>query len=408
MKLESKRLTKNPSPFSMDGFFLAGGSLLSNITKKEISDYDYYPKTKEALISGIYYLLEVENCFIVGISDRAITLKSNNEKSESGERAIIQLMTYDTFETADKIFENFDFTVCMAAFDCDTKEYFFHDDFFPDVASKTLRVNVKTKYPLNSLLRTTKYREKGYYIAKTEQIKLGYAIAKKGFPNSWEEFETQIGGSYGRIISLNVGDKEYSFDNVIEFLDNMIFDFSQYEQIEDESLLKTITPQKLEILFGDDIIFYTFVGNHKLILDKNGFIIHCAYNSQEMIKTKTELFFDNLLNSYKPNISEWQHDYIMGYKFLIKNGDVYHPGNRRNIEFVYRLNEEKEEPKYPHLFVYYEKPKVPSITYMNNKEYKTAIVEAKIKIEDIVNLTETKEAFTTKKLTLIKEINHDK
>lgn len=98
------RLPKNPLPFNLKGCYLAGGAILSVVTKKEVSDYDIYPKSKENLID-IFFHLEDEGCFVVNVSDRAITWKSNSVTNDKGERAIIQVMTFDEFDSPNKIFD---------------------------------------------------------------------------------------------------------------------------------------------------------------------------------------------------------------------------------------------------------------------------------------------------------------
>jgi hypothetical protein len=227
------RLPKTPDPFGLTGCYIAGGAILSIATKTDINDYDIYPKSAKGF-EDVIHTLHDSNCFVVNISDRAITYKSNDVKNDKEERAIIQVMTYDYFDTPEKIYENFDFSVCMGAFDCDTKSYNFHPDFYPDIATKTLRFNHKTRYPLNSLLRVHKYAKKGFFISKPESTKLALTIAKTGMPNSWEELEAQIGGSYGREIELQRKDMEFSFENAIELLSDMVFDFDQYLSISEE------------------------------------------------------------------------------------------------------------------------------------------------------------------------------
>jgi len=253
----------------IQGCFIAGGAILSVATKTEINDYDIYPKSDLAFESLVMSLIEDQVCFVMNLSDKALTLKCNNIKNAKGERAIIQIMfSPDFFPTTESIFEKFDFTVCMAAFDCDAKEYIFHKDFYPDVASKTLRFNNGTLYPLNSLIRTTKYKEKGYYIAKPELLKIAFAIVQKGMPTSWEELESQIGGSYGKQISVSSDGIEFNYENVIQVLSEMdCSEFVLKDESEDWSridpdliasacLKRTIPVLKMEndtyALIGDD------------------------------------------------------------------------------------------------------------------------------------------------------------
>ena len=110
-------MKKIPKPAFSDlkGCFVAGGEILSIVTKTPVNDYDIYPKSRKDALDILIELINERECFVVSYSDRAITLKQNtNMRGE--ERPTVQVMIFDTFESAEKIFEFFDFTVCMGAF----------------------------------------------------------------------------------------------------------------------------------------------------------------------------------------------------------------------------------------------------------------------------------------------------
>jgi hypothetical protein len=261
-----KRLPK--MPFEFENCFIAGGSILSTVTKTDVADYDVYPKNKNGLESALYVLMEDHSSFICNISDRAITLKVNDVKDpKTGNRVIVQIMFFKWFETAKSIFDVFDFTVCMGAYDCDTQEYVFHEDFYGDIASKTLRFNHNTKFPLNSLMRVSKYKNKGYHIGKFEYTKIALAIAKKGLPNSWEELEREIGGVYGKEIKLQQGEDrlEYSYENAISVLSELEFDPDYYLKNEqDNDSYSDVSIEEIIQYFTDEEKEYTEVYNNKL------------------------------------------------------------------------------------------------------------------------------------------------
>lgn len=235
------RLPKEFDPFELKNCFIAGGSILSVVTKTEIKDYDIYPKSFEGFSDAVHTMKE-HSAYVVSITEKAITYICNDIHDRSGCRVTAQIMLFDWFDTAEKIFDYFDFTVCMAAYDCDTKSYIFHEDFYPDVSSNTLRFNYKTKYPLGSLLRVHKYKNKGYNIGKLEHTKIALALAKKGLPNSWDELESQIGGFYGKELSLKTENMEYSFENAIQVLSDMDLDFNSYLENNSEKY-SGITPE---------------------------------------------------------------------------------------------------------------------------------------------------------------------
>jgi hypothetical protein len=221
IEAKNSRLRDFRDTFGKMEAFIAGGAILSNTTKTQIADFDIYPKSRHAAAEVCLDLIENNNCFVVSITDRAVTFKSNDITSDDGTRAIIQVMIFSEFTDPKKIFDYFDFTVCMAAQDLESGEFTFHDDFWADVAAKNLRFNPGTRYPLNSMLRVSKYRSKGYHISKSEHVKIALAVAKGGMPESWEELENMIGGTYGKTLRLSREEEEFTFENAVAILSDI-------------------------------------------------------------------------------------------------------------------------------------------------------------------------------------------
>lgn len=339
--------------FDLPGCFIAGGAILSIVTKTEINDYDVYPKTNSAMIDAFYSLINDYGCFVVNITDRAVTFKSNSTKNDKGERAIVQVMTYDTFETAEKIFQNFDFTVCMGAFDCDTKSYAFHDDFYPDIACRALRFNPKTRYPLNSLIRVTKYQNKGFFASKPEHVRMILTTIERGLPNSWEELESQIGGTYGRQISLLRDDIPFSFESAIELLSD-IGEFHATDETYD------VCPEDLEDMFSDELKNVVVNDEDNYFLVKDGKI-------------------NRSLGKLKPKkcvvVNENDVVRFYGYKVLHDLGDGrYGPGVQVNSKVEYRIGEETSCTTSPYLFVFPEIPNKSSMFTYGGKKKKVGVI----------------------------------
>lgn len=231
------------SELGLEGCFIAGGAVLSRVTKQPIADYDVYPKSREAMLDIFAILLE--DGYVVNLSDRAATFKLNNMIGDNGERMIVQVIIGE-FTFPRDIFDCFDFTVCMGAYDVDQKKYFFDDRFWIDVASKDLVFNPGTLYPLNSLIRVNKYKAKGYHISKPQMVKMILTCMNSQFPSSWEDLESQIGGTYGRQIKINSKDLEFNMENIFtvldgihEFHDSGVDEYSNY------------TEEELELYYGD-------------------------------------------------------------------------------------------------------------------------------------------------------------
>jgi hypothetical protein len=387
------RLPNQPHPFSgLDKCFVAGGAILSAVTKSDVSDYDIYPKSKESAVDLIYYLMEEEGCFIVNISDRAVTLKSNEHKNDKDERIIVQIMMFDGFDTADKIFEFFDFTVCMAAFDCDTKQYIFHPDFWPDVAGKTIRFNPKTRYPLNSMMRLSKYRTKGYVLPTSEMIRMSLTLMTSRLPTSWDELEAVIGGTYGQQVKLHTEGKEFSIQAAIELFDNLNVDHLYPDTSTDYS---DFSADDFGMAFGNEKVYafavpeqkgmFSAVGRAKIaLITENGRISAFGDKSVQL----REILKKEPFETASPDMM------IYGYKTFkeLPDGALENCINSKKLRYV--VGEWTEEPKSPHIYIH---PKKSSV-YGTQKLYKVGFL-----LSDVVTLTDHET--TVKKIQVIEKVS---
>lgn len=337
------RIPANPDPFALTGCFIAGGAILSIATKTDINDYDVYPKSSEGF-ADVVHQLEDCGCFVISITDRAITYKSNTELNANGERSTIQVIMYDYFKTPEDIFENFDFTVCMGAYDTDSKSYIFHEDFYPDIATSTLRFNHKTRYPLNSLLRTSKYRHKGFHISKPEHTKLALAVANAGMPQSWEDLESQIGGTYGREIELAREGIEFNYANAIELLSNI--DFAHCRADDHAKEYSRVT--------ADDIVTH-FVPQPSSTINVNQ-QLHVVTDSHIEAMINPTLITKFGVPDHFQTITQGR---LSGYVTLIRNKDGLLMSPTRTLSNVtYNIGEEASVDVWPHLSVSLRKPAI--------------------------------------------------
>ncbi len=121
--------------------------------------------------------------------------------SKMEEEPSVQIMSFDEFPTAQHIFEAFDFTCCMGAFDLDAKEFILHGQFLTHCAQRFLSFNPTTRFPYASAWRVRKYEEKGFTIGKMEFQKILMACADKPI-KSWDDLKEQIGGVYGEAFDI--------------------------------------------------------------------------------------------------------------------------------------------------------------------------------------------------------------
>lgn len=192
--------------------FLAGGAITSIFTRQEINDFDIYFRRAEDAFS---FILDNGGWTIME-TDKAFTIKHKKE--------MLQAIFFKYFSAAEEIFESFDFTVCMGAYDFQSEEFVLHEDFLKDNASRRLVFNSKTNFPLISALRVEKYKGKGYSISKKEFVKILLGISNLKI-DSYEKLKVHVGGMYGDDIThlLNISEeKPFNLEEITATMDNDI------------------------------------------------------------------------------------------------------------------------------------------------------------------------------------------
>lgn len=191
---QQKEKIKALWPFSMtkeDGSplkcWIAGGAITSVVTGAPVNDVDMYFGSKRDLYEAVALAYE-ESLWCVAASKRALTFKDYNGNT-------YQFIMGQFHDTAESIFENFDFTINMAALRYDG-ELEIHKSFVDDVCSRTLRFNPGTLYPICSAIRVNKYKGRGYTMTDGEYLKVLLAIAALDI-KSWDDTKDQLGEHYG-------------------------------------------------------------------------------------------------------------------------------------------------------------------------------------------------------------------
>lgn len=238
---KEKTYLLNQLGFKPQGSFLAGGAITSLFTNDKINDFDLYFKSKEDFVRALEYAYE-DHLWCVHVSSRAITFAIGNE--------VYQMMYFDWFETADQIFDKFDFTACMGALDLDTKDFIFHPRFMADVAKRELKFNPNTLYPLASGVRTLKYQERGFSLNKHEMIKVLMSCVFKNV-TSWDELRDQLGGNYGERV-FSSPDKEFTLDNAIEALEQPREPKTHEEILKDMDKIPANFEQAYRLVFNEE------------------------------------------------------------------------------------------------------------------------------------------------------------
>lgn len=184
---------------------VAGGLITSLFTNKEINDIDVYFQDKQSLSN--FLTEEMGNNWLIAHTDKAFLFKYDNKS--------VQAIYFKYFQNANEIFDTFDFTVCMGAYDFEKEDFVLHENFLKDNASRILRFNSNTSYPIVSALRIDKYKKKGYTIGKVEFLRVMLTVLNSNITD-YKTLKEQLGGMYGE-----------NYDKIIAPLENEEFDIKK-------------------------------------------------------------------------------------------------------------------------------------------------------------------------------------
>lgn len=194
-KSELHKIKEAAAHFLPGDAFIAGGALTSVFTRREIKDVDIYFRSEESFRSAVESAY-ADELWCVAATDRAVTFVDGS--------CVVQLMCFDWFDSPVAIFDAFDFTACMAAYDIQAQEFVFHESFLKHAAQRHLSFHSGTRYPFGSLLRVLKYQSKGYSIGQGDLLRVALCCHRTPL-NSWEDLAKAIGGQYGERVNLDDG-----------------------------------------------------------------------------------------------------------------------------------------------------------------------------------------------------------
>lgn len=183
-KLLSKIPTKVVKAAKANNVWLAGGALTSLFTDSKINDYDLYFRNKYDCAN---FIQGIGSCAVLQLTKKSVTLSIGN--------FVLQCIWFNYFDSPDDIFNSFDFTINMAAYDFSADEFVIDPRFFTDLAIRKLVINPGTAYPINTLLRVSKYENKGYTIDPVELLKLSVAISKREI-KTYGDLRVEVSGVY--------------------------------------------------------------------------------------------------------------------------------------------------------------------------------------------------------------------
>ena len=266
---------------------IAGGAITSLFCNRDINDLDIYFRSKRDLVKVLAAIYQIEEICESDMQQFSVHVSGMSQRTImcSHKEQLIQLMTFKYFESEQEIFDTFDFTVCMGAFDCTTKEFILHPDFFKHNSQRYLMFNTGTDYPVMSLMRVDKYREKGYTISKVELLRVLVSCMTLKL-SSWEEAKEHIGGMYGyNMDKAFEEDKEFSLEELSLQLSTL-----------QERGTSLYTPKAREGVGFYDLAKVLF------------------YDENEILPEDGRIVFDDSKYLYKCTNADWTSNYSYRYK----------------------------------------------------------------------------------------------
>lgn len=220
---------------------LAGGAITSIFSGAEVMDYDLYFTDKEGLSRLIAQVFGVSEEDHISPFDLIAKFATNRSMLcvDKYNKNKLQFIHYKIFKDAHDIFNSFDFEHVMGAFDFATEEFVFHDNFFKSLAQRNIVFNPNTDFPIVSLMRVQKYKERSYKISKAQMLRVAFTIASRNY-DSWEKVKSECAGMYG-IAPDNLFDetKPFSLEEVVRQLETIVLN-DKYVNTEAPSFEKCV------------------------------------------------------------------------------------------------------------------------------------------------------------------------
>lgn len=152
---------------------IAGGAITALFTGQKIRDWDIYFRNAKDCDQAVTWF---------GLNGELVNETGTSKSYRLGkqEKPYQLIVMPELFGDAATIFNYYDFTVCMAAYQfTDNGQgdgFVFGDDFFKHIGQRRLVFHTGTKFPICSMLRVMKYIKKGFFITGMEILKIGLSV----------------------------------------------------------------------------------------------------------------------------------------------------------------------------------------------------------------------------------------
>ena len=289
--------------------YIAGGAITSLFTGKEINDIDVYFKSKSELFK--FLTEEMDREYIVYVTKKAITYKTSNSET-------VQFVFMNYYDEAKDIFNDFDFTINMGAFDIQKDKFVLHKDFLKDNVNRRIVFNTSTAFPLVSGTRIRKYIMKGYEIDSLELTKILLTVNNLKI-NSFDNLEKHLGGMYGENIlqfTKEEKEKEFNLANVIDKL-NRYYD-EEHEFVRENAEMDSIlniedSILRFQKLLDYQIPYFEYKGLYYMFIKENDYI----RVDKEIVQDNPNLYVRD------ETIENSLYKTLILYKFVHKIGNKY-------------------------------------------------------------------------------------
>ncbi|KKN78298.1 hypothetical protein LCGC14_0351570 [marine sediment metagenome] len=177
-------LTKIMSDLSIKGFMIAGGFLI-----KDSRDIDIFFDTKADYVKAEKLVTSDDNIQVLSKTKNAVTFRVEGNT--------VQFCSY-VKESLKKLVKSFDYAHCQIGAWCSAENFADPDIYFTDdfIQAMTFQSTYYTgsDYPLSSLIRMFKYKERGLFSGASyimECIKVFNSVVERGF-SDYDDFKDQL------------------------------------------------------------------------------------------------------------------------------------------------------------------------------------------------------------------------
>ncbi len=194
--------------------FIAGGAITSIFSNNPIKDFDVFFRTKEDYMNTMEKVKKISNDIFCK-THNAVTYKN----LDCTNTTIQFIHLPDSFKPDPKdLFNEFDFTVCCGLYDFQEGRFILHRDFLKHLSQRKLIFNFAHKYPISSLLRTQKYKDRGFNLDNKEFLKIIMSISALNIKTNADAAK-QMGGMY-------FGEDKRAFESLL--VDESPFDLDKF------------------------------------------------------------------------------------------------------------------------------------------------------------------------------------